>query len=164
MNDCLFCKIIKGEIPCDKIYEDDEILAFKDINPVSQMHILIITKRHISSVSDASELDQNLLGALLIGAKKIAALQPLNERIGIKYHLEPLDFHNTLRYLLFRLKSAGATRGIFTKDSVVTLYEYSKGIPLRINNICDRSLLLGMMTKARVIENTIVNNAIEDLK
>ena len=140
--------------------------------------ILIIDEAHV--IPDRSTFEelrmllnmqsenQLLITLILIGQppllNKISALQPLNERIGIKYHLEPLDFHNTLRYLLFRLKSAGATRGIFTKDSVATLYEYSKGIPLRINNICDRSLLLGMMTKARVVENTIVNNAIEDLK
>jgi len=95
---------------------------------------------------------------------KIAALPPLNERIGIKYHLEPLNFHNTLRYMAYRLRSAGATRGIFTKDSIKIIFGYSNGIPLRINNVCDRCLLIGLMKKARVVNSGIVKDAIEDLK
>ena len=48
MEDCIFCKIIKGEIPSDKVYEDDEILAFRDINPAAPIHILVIPKKHIT--------------------------------------------------------------------------------------------------------------------
>ena len=88
-----------------------------------------------------------LITLILLGQppllNKIAALQPLNDRIGIKYHLEPLGFNDTVRYLAFRLRSAGAKRGIFTLDSLSLVYEHSKGIPLKINNICDRSLLVG---------------------
>ena len=51
MEDCLFCKIIKGEIPSSKVYEDDEILAFNDINPVTKIHILVIPKKHITSLA-----------------------------------------------------------------------------------------------------------------
>ena len=50
MEDCLFCKIIKGEIPSNKVYEDDEILAFYDINPAAKIHILVIQKKHIESL------------------------------------------------------------------------------------------------------------------
>jgi len=111
--------------------------------------------------------NQFLITLILIGQplllEKIAALQPLNERIGIKYHLEPLDFVNTIRYLMFRLRRVGAERGIFTKDSVKSLYDYSSGIPLRINNICDRSLLVGYMRKANVVSKSVVEEAIEDL-
>ncbi|MDF1590726.1 MAG: AAA family ATPase [Desulfobacterales bacterium] len=109
-----------------------------------------------------------LITLILIGQppllEKITALPPLNERIGIKYHLEPLDFVNAIRYLMYRLRSVGAERGIFTKDSVKALYDYSNGIPLRINNICDRSLLVGFMRKASVVNKSIVAEAIEDLK
>ena len=49
MEDCIFCKIVKGEIPSNKVYEDDEILAFKDINPMAPVHILVIPKKHIKS-------------------------------------------------------------------------------------------------------------------
>ena len=112
--------------------------------------------------------NQLLITLVLLGQppllNKIAALPPLNERIGIKYNLEPLDFYNTLRYLAFRLKSAGAKRGIFTKDSIKLVYEYSNGIPLRVNNICDRSLLVGLMRKARVVNSAVIEEAFEDLK
>ena len=109
-----------------------------------------------------------LITLILIGQPplldKISALQPLNERIGIKYHLEPLDFANTVRYLMYRLRRVGAERGIFSKNSVEALYDYSGGIPLRINNIGDRSLLVGFMRKANVVSKSIVEEAIEDLK
>ncbi len=56
MNDCIFCKIIKGEIPCSLVYQDDKIMAFNDIKPLAPLHILIISKQHIGSVQD---LDKN---------------------------------------------------------------------------------------------------------
>ena len=55
MSDCVFCKIIKGEIPCFKIFEDDTVLAFADINPLSKGHLLIIPKRHIENMWEATE-------------------------------------------------------------------------------------------------------------
>lgn len=55
MSDCIFCKIIKGEIPCFKIFEDDTVLAFADINPLSKGHLLIIPKRHIENMWEATE-------------------------------------------------------------------------------------------------------------
>jgi histidine triad (HIT) family protein len=55
MSDCIFCKIIKGEIPCFKVFEDDDVLAFADINPISRGHILIIPKRHIENMWEATE-------------------------------------------------------------------------------------------------------------
>jgi len=140
--------------------------------------VLIIDEAHvISNRATFEELrmllnmqmeNRFLITLILMGQppllEKIAALQPLNERIGIKYHLEPLDFANAVRYLIFRLRYVGAERGIFTKDSVHALYDYSGGIPLRINNICDRSLLVGFMQKANVVSRAIVEEAIEDLK
>lgn len=139
--------------------------------------VLIIDESHvISNRATFEELrmmlnmqmeNQFLITLVLIGQplllEKISALQPLNERIGIKYHLEPLDFPNTVRYLLFRLRRVGAERGIFTKDAVETLYDYSSGIPLKINNIADRSLLVGLMRKATVLSKSIVLDAIGDL-
>jgi type II secretory pathway predicted ATPase ExeA len=68
-----------------------------------------------------------------------------------------------LRYVVFRLKSAGASRGIFTREAIETLYDFSGGIPLRINNVCDRCLLIGLMQKAEVVDSKIVEDAIEDL-
>lgn len=64
MEDCIFCKIIKGEIPSEKVYEDDEILAFKDINPAAPIHILVIPKKHIKSLLDLEEQDYELVGKI----------------------------------------------------------------------------------------------------
>jgi histidine triad (HIT) family protein len=70
MDDCLFCKIVAGEIPADKVYEDEFVLAFNDIDPQAPTHILIIPKIHITSVNDAE--DENLMGKLIITAKNLA--------------------------------------------------------------------------------------------
>ena len=72
MDNCLFCKIIKGEIPSNKVYEDDEILAFKDINPVAPVHILVIPKKHISSAKDLKVEDEALIGKIFTVINKIA--------------------------------------------------------------------------------------------
>lgn len=72
MENCLFCKIIKGEIPSNKVYEDDEILAFKDINPVAPVHILVIPKKHISCAKDLKEDDEALIGKIFTVINKIA--------------------------------------------------------------------------------------------
>lgn len=78
MEDCVFCKIIKGEIPSEKVYEDDEILAFKDINPAAPIHILVIPKKHISSIIDMKKEDEAIIGRIYSVINKIA------EDIGIK--------------------------------------------------------------------------------
>ncbi|HDQ25918.1 MAG TPA: histidine triad nucleotide-binding protein [bacterium] len=73
MDNCLFCRIIKGEVPSKKVYEDGDVLAFEDINPQAPVHILIIPKKHIESVSGIKEEDAAAAGRLLIAAGKIAA-------------------------------------------------------------------------------------------
>lgn len=72
MNDCLFCKIIKGEIPSNKVYEDDEILAFYDINPAAPIHILVIPKKHIDSLAKIEKEDELLIGKIYVVINKIA--------------------------------------------------------------------------------------------
>lgn len=72
MEECLFCKIIKGEIPSEKVYEDDEILAFKDINPLAPVHILVIPKKHIETADDIEEIDEPIIGKIFTVIKKIA--------------------------------------------------------------------------------------------
>lgn len=64
MEDCLFCKIIKGEIPSEKVYEDEEILAFKDINPAAPIHILVIPKKHITSLAHIEKEDEAIIGKI----------------------------------------------------------------------------------------------------
>jgi len=68
---CIFCRIAKGEIPCKKIYEDDEMLAFHDINPVAPVHFLVIPKKHIKSLMDLEPEDIGLAGRLLGKAREI---------------------------------------------------------------------------------------------
>lgn len=70
--DCIFCKIIKKEIPASVIFENKNVIAFKDRNPIAPVHILVIPKKHISSVADAEEEDAPLMGKLIMAAKKIA--------------------------------------------------------------------------------------------
>mgnify|MGYP002515987050 FL=1 len=72
MEDCIFCKIIRGEIPCKKIYEDSEFLAFHDINPAAPIHFLIIPKKHIVSLADVTAEDTELLGRLMALVPKLA--------------------------------------------------------------------------------------------
>lgn len=73
MSDCLFCKIIAAEIPSDKIYEDEDVYAFRDINPVAPLHALIIPKNHIATINDIQQDDAELIGKLYLAAGKIAA-------------------------------------------------------------------------------------------
>lgn len=72
MSDCLFCKIAAGEIPCNKVYEDEEFLAFHDINPKAPIHVLVIPKHHLPSLNDADDQDITLLGSLMDTTKKVA--------------------------------------------------------------------------------------------
>jgi histidine triad (HIT) family protein len=72
MENCLFCKIINGEIPSEKVYEDEEILAFKDIHPKAPVHILVIPKKHISSAMEIEEQDEALIGKMFTVIKKLA--------------------------------------------------------------------------------------------
>lgn len=72
MEDCLFCKIIKGEIPCDKVYEDEEILAFHDINPAAPIHILVIPKKHIKSLAQLEKEDEAIVGKIYTVMNQIA--------------------------------------------------------------------------------------------
>ena len=70
---CLFCKIVAGEIPADRIYENDEILAFKDIHPQAPFHCLVIPKAHVATLNDFTAQQTELIGSLLLTAKRIAS-------------------------------------------------------------------------------------------
>lgn len=72
MSDCLFCKIINGEIPSEKVYEDNDVYAFKDVNPVAPLHTLIVPKQHIAMINDIEDQDAQTMGKLFLAAKSIA--------------------------------------------------------------------------------------------
>ena len=73
MSDCLFCKIVDGEIPSNKVYEDDKIMAFHDVDPQAPVHVLIIPKKHIASLDAVTEEDGDLLAYIMLKVKDIAA-------------------------------------------------------------------------------------------
>jgi histidine triad (HIT) family protein len=76
-SSCIFCKIVSGAIPCKKIYEDDEVIAFHDIKPMAKVHFLIVPKLHLETLKDCDTSHQQLLGKMLLLAPILAAEQDL---------------------------------------------------------------------------------------
>jgi histidine triad (HIT) family protein len=98
MSDCIFCRIVAGELPCRKVHEDEDVFAFYDIRPAAPVHFMIIPKRHIASLAEAEPADAAVLGKILALAGRLAREQGLGEgfrtiintgRIGCQevYHL-----------------------------------------------------------------------------
>jgi len=79
-NDCIFCKIIKGEIPCKKVFENNDILAFNDIKPQAPIHVILIPKIHIEKISDINQSNSDITGKLVLAANKIALDLGINEK------------------------------------------------------------------------------------
>lgn len=79
MSDCIFCKIISGDIPSTKVFEDDDILAIRDINPQTPVHVLVMPKRHLSSLMAMEDRDEGLLGRLMNRARHIAQAEGLED-------------------------------------------------------------------------------------
>ncbi|MBI3988800.1 MAG: histidine triad nucleotide-binding protein [candidate division NC10 bacterium] len=80
MPECLFCRIVKGDLPSRKVYEDELTFAFDDINPKAPVHILIVPKIHLPTLVDAGPSEQELLGHLLLAANKIAKEKGIDGR------------------------------------------------------------------------------------
>ncbi len=78
MNDCLFCKIVSGQIPSDRVYEDDQVIAIRDINPQAPVHVLILPKQHIASVMELT--DSRLLGRMMVAAAHVARQARIADR------------------------------------------------------------------------------------
>lgn len=79
MSDCLFCKMVSGEITPDIVYETETVLAFRDINPQAPTHVLIIPKKHIETLADMAEEDVLLMGEIMLVAKKVAEIEEIAE-------------------------------------------------------------------------------------
>lgn len=79
MKDCIFCKIVKGEIPSGKVYENDRILAFKDIHPQSPVHVIIIPKEHIPDVAHLNEENASVMADIALAAKEVAKITGVNQ-------------------------------------------------------------------------------------
>jgi len=78
MQDWLFCKIEKGEIPADIVYQDNEVVVFKDIAPKAKVHLLVIPRKHVDGLNDLKDEDQALIGKMMLLLKQLAAKQGLN--------------------------------------------------------------------------------------
>ena len=98
MTDCIFCKIVQGEIPATKIYEDEHVLAFKDIRPIAPVHFLVIPKAHIPSMAELQPEHEGIMGKVMLAASKLAREQGCTDgfrtiintgRVGLQevYHL-----------------------------------------------------------------------------
>ena len=77
--DCVFCKIVAGEIPADILYQDEEVIAFRDINPLAPTHLLIIPKKHIPSLAQLSKADSSLIGDMVNTANQLASREGISE-------------------------------------------------------------------------------------
>jgi len=79
MPDCIFCKIANGEIPAERIYENDDVLAFPDINPVAPVHVLIIPKKHYATTIDISDQAPELVGEMFKASSEVAKLKKIDK-------------------------------------------------------------------------------------
>ena len=78
-SDCIFCKIIAGEIPCTKVYESDTVLAFEDINPIAPVHVLVVPKRHVVQADECDVADREMLGDMMLAAGEVARIKGITE-------------------------------------------------------------------------------------
>lgn len=134
----------------------DEAQAIDDVATFEELRLLLNFQLN----------DKFLLTLILIGQpelkEKVAQIEQLQSRIAISYHLRPLDLQDTARYIIFRLKKAGVKKAMFTKEAIKKIYVYTRGVPRRINNICDLSLLVGYSLQAKVIDSKLVQKVIDD--
>ena len=102
MSDCLFCKIIEGKIPARKVYEDEKVSVFEDINPQAPTHVLIIPKKHIAGIDQASEAEAEIIGYSHLVAAKIARERGLGNGFRTVYNVGP-DAGQTVFHLHLHL-------------------------------------------------------------
>jgi len=111
--------------------------------------------------------DKFLLTLILIGQPellpKVNAIPQLKQRLGIKYHLVGLNDIETTEYIKHRLCVGGATNEIFTPEAIGVIYDYSKGLPRSINNVCDMCLLIGFGQEAKIIDKELAQKIVADL-
>jgi general secretion pathway protein A len=140
----------------DTVIIVDEAQAIEDVRTFEELRLLLNFQLN----------ERFLLTLVLIGQpefkEKVSRIKQLDQRISIRYHIKPLDFNDTARYIIFRLKKAGLEENIFTKEAVEKIYGYTNGVPRMINVICDLSLLVGCSSKARVIDSKLAQKVIDD--
>lgn len=140
------------------------VLVIDEAHVINQKRVLDELRMLLNLQSD----NLFLLTLIMVGQppllQKIDVLQPLKERISMKYHLTPLDQENTAKYIRYRLTQVGGREDTFTDDALPLIFEYSNGLPLRVNNLCDRCFLMGMMQKTQNVDAEVVRQAVADLE
>ncbi|MDD5431749.1 MAG: AAA family ATPase [Candidatus Omnitrophica bacterium] len=165
---------IKGTKP--QLLHTMQDVIYKNFNEGKKTVILIDEAQIIKNLETFEELrlflnfqlnEKFLLTLVLIGQpellKKVQAIPQLEQRLGVKYHLTGLDEKEMGEYIKHRLEVAGAKTEIFTKDAIKEIYEYSKGVPRKVNNICDMSLLIGFGQEAKEITRELAQRVAMDL-
>ena len=104
MSDCLFCKIVAGDIPSAKVYEDEFCYAFRDINPQAPTHVLVVSKAHVANLTEAAALPDNALAAMLRAIPKIAAQEKLEKGYRVVSNCGP-DACQSVPHLHFHVLS-----------------------------------------------------------
>ena len=152
-------------------------LLFKNMSDDKDTIIIIDEAQLIQDNSTFEELrlllnfqlnNRFLLTLILIGQPELRdmvhQIPQFEQRIAIKYHLTNLPYDEMIKYLGFRLKRAGMTRNVFTSEAMEKIYNYSEGIPRKVNNICDMGLLIGWSLKNKYVDSSIINNLIDEYK
>ena len=80
MTNCIFCRIASGDIPANVVYQDDQVVAFRDLNPQAPTHVLVVPRRHVATLNDLGEADAGLVGRMYLAARQIAADEGVAER------------------------------------------------------------------------------------
>lgn len=110
--------------------------------------------------------DRFLITIVLVGqpdlGPRIKSIEQIDQRIAIKYHLPAFGLDDTARYVVFRLKKAGGKEDVFSRDAIERIYAITKGVPRKINNLCDLSLFIGFSKNERVVHNEIIDEIIND--
>ena len=134
----------------DTVIIVDEAQCIDDLETFDELRLLLNVQLN----------ERFLLTLLLIGQpelkEKIARLPQLQQRIALHYHLTPLDAEETANYIQHRLSVAQASRPLFTPDALRAIYDHTRGVPRRINTLCDFSLLVGANTQAPIIEAKLI--------
>jgi len=139
--------------------------------------VLIIDEAQLISKETFEELrlllnfqlnNKFMLTVILLGQPElrdiVKDIEQLDQRVAIRYHLNPFNFIETLKYMGIRFKKAGLSKNIITKQAAKEIYTYSKGTPRLINTICDTSLMVGFISKAKLVDSGIVMEAVKDIK
>ena len=167
----------KSEILTDFLLETIEKILYNNYND-GKHTVIIIDEAHIIEdklIFEEVRLllnfqlkDRFLLTLILSGQpelkKSVDGIKQLSQRIPVRYHLDRFDAEETQNYILHRLNVAGRSEPIFVQEAYKVIYDRSGGIPRRINNICDLSLLLGFGGKANLVDGQMVEEAIKDLE